>query len=246
MTLSTKHIFDIEHLPAEDIALILNTAQDLQDNNFLEVRNERPLQGKTVINLFYEPSTRTRTSFEMAGNILGAQVVQFTAGSSSLVKGETIKDTMITLERFSPHITVIRHSAPGICLRMAPLISGSIINAGDGAHEHPTQALLDLLTIRQHCGTLSGLCVAIIGDITHSRVARSNIWFTVGSVAACGGLGNKVSQIGSVPKIAFIIGSPSVMLPSLIDSPMIAVPPIPVLAVNAFTGSNLKPPMSLL
>ena len=176
MILSTKHILGLEHLSAKDITLILDTAHRLKKQNFLPVSRERPLQGKTVINLFHEPSTRTRISFEMAGKILGAHVINFTAGSSSLVKGESLKDTIMTLQALSPQITVIRHSAPGILFRMAPLAAGSIINAGDGAHEHPTQALLDMLTIREHFGTLAGLRVAIVGDITHSRVARSNLW----------------------------------------------------------------------
>jgi aspartate carbamoyltransferase catalytic subunit len=176
MKLSTKHVLGIEKLSTEDISLILDTAQALKRTASSVLKQEKPLQGKTVMNLFHEPSTRTRTSFELAGKSLGANVVNFGASASSMAKGETMKDTVLTLQALSPHIIVLRHAAPGIGEFLVPHVSASIINAGDGAHEHPTQALLDLLTIREKCGAFARLRVAIIGDITHSRVARSNIW----------------------------------------------------------------------
>ncbi|HNR14456.1 MAG TPA: aspartate carbamoyltransferase catalytic subunit [Thermodesulfobacteriota bacterium] len=176
MTLNTHHILGLEHLASQDISLILDTAQEIKRLSPCAFAREAPLRGKTVINLFYEPSTRTRMSFELAGKTLGAEVLNFTTASSSIVKGETIKDTVLTLQALAPDFIVVRHSAAGVGSLLAPHVSASIINAGDGGHEHPTQALLDLLTIRENRGAIAGLRVAIIGDITHSRVARSNIW----------------------------------------------------------------------
>jgi len=140
-----------------------------------DIKKVPALRGKTLVNLFYEPSTRTRTSFEIAGKWLSADVVNITAQASSVVKGESLKDTGMTLQAMGPDIVVIRHPHPGAPHFLARLLKASIINAGDGAHEHPTQALLDLFTIREKKGRLEGLKVAIVGDITHSRVARSNI-----------------------------------------------------------------------
>ncbi|MFA5027547.1 MAG: aspartate carbamoyltransferase catalytic subunit, partial [Candidatus Methylomirabilota bacterium] len=134
------------------------------------------LRGKTVINLFYEASTRTRTSFEIAGKWLSADVINISTSASSVTKGESLKDTALTLQAMHPDVVVIRHAAAGAPHMLARLLKASIVNAGDGAHEHPTQALLDLLTIRERRTTLQGLRVAIVGDILHSRVARSNIF----------------------------------------------------------------------
>lgn len=134
------------------------------------------LRGKTIVNLFFEASTRTRTSFEIAGKRLSADTINITASSSSVVKGETLEDTAKNIEAMKPDIIVMRHAASGACHYLAERVDCSIINAGDGAHEHPSQALLDMLTIRQHKGRLEGLKVAIVGDITHSRVARSNLY----------------------------------------------------------------------
>jgi aspartate carbamoyltransferase catalytic subunit len=141
-----------------------------------DIKKVPTLRGKTIINLFYEPSTRTRTSFEIAGKWMSADVINISTSSSSVVKGETLKDTGLTLQAMHPDVVVIRHSAAGAPQILAGLLKASVINAGDGAHEHPTQALLDLFTIREKRGTLAGLKVAIVGDILHSRVARSNIF----------------------------------------------------------------------
>lgn len=176
MSLNTRHLLGLEHVSPEAIALILDTAQGIKEESPSAFAEKAPLRGKTIINLFYEPSTRTRMSFEMAGKILGAHVINFNAATSSMAKGETIKDTVLTLQALAPDIIVVRHPAPGVADLLVPHVSASMVNAGDGAHEHPTQALLDLFTIREEHGTIAGLCVAIIGDITHSRVARSNIW----------------------------------------------------------------------
>ncbi len=205
MKLSIHHLLDIEHLAPEDITLILDTAQGLKNDRFLTVRREMPLRGKTVINLFHEPSTRTRTSFEMAGKILGATVINFGASTSSMAKGETLKDTVLTLQALSPDIIVIRHAAPGIGQLLAPHVAASIINAGDGAHEHPTQALLDMLTIREKHGSLTGLRIAIIGDIAHSRVARSNMW--------------GLTKMGAEVRIA----GPATMLPPFLEKIGVAI-----------------------
>jgi len=176
MAFRHKHILGTEQLSREDIELILDTADSFKEINSREIKKVPTLRGKTVINLFYEASTRTRTSFEIAGKRLSADTVNITASSSSVVKGETLEDTAKNIEAMVPDIIVMRHAASGAPHYLAERLDCSIINAGDGAHEHPSQALLDLLTIRQHKGRLEGLTVAIIGDITHSRVARSNLY----------------------------------------------------------------------
>ena len=170
-----RHLLGIERLTAED----LNTILDLGER-FLEIA-DRPikkvptLRGKTVVNLFLEPSTRTRTSFEIAAKRLSADAVNISGSTSSTVKGETLLDTAQNLDAMGPDIVVIRHGQAGAAAMLANHIRASVVNAGDGAHEHPTQALLDCSTIRAHKGTIAGLTVAICGDITHSRVARSDI-----------------------------------------------------------------------
>ncbi len=171
-----KHLLSLEELSAEEIEFILDTSL-----SFLEVL-ERPLRkvptlrGKTVVNLFFEPSTRTRISFELAEKRLSMDTVNFTPGSSSVLKGETLLDTVRNIESMKMDAVVIRHSAPGVPYYLSQKISSSVINAGDGAHEHPTQGLLDIFTIRQKKGRIKGLKVTIVGDIRFSRVARSNIW----------------------------------------------------------------------
>jgi len=174
--LKTKDLMGLEELTSEEISLILATAKSTQKIFSQEKKQPLPLKGKLIINLFYEPSTRTRTSFEIAGKRLGADIINFDFSTSSMSKGETFKDTVLTLHAMKPDIIVIRHSAPGAPQFIANNISASVINAGDGAHEHPTQALLDLLTIKETFGRIERLRVAIVGDIGHSRVARSNIW----------------------------------------------------------------------
>jgi aspartate carbamoyltransferase catalytic subunit len=176
MSFRHKHILGTEQFSREDIELILDTADSFKEINSRSIKKVPTLRGKTIINLFYEASTRTRTSFEIAGKRLSADTVNITASSSSVVKGETLEDTAKNIEAMAPDIIVMRHAASGAPHYLAERLSCSVINAGDGAHEHPSQALLDLLTIRQHKGKLEGLTVAIVGDITHSRVARSNLY----------------------------------------------------------------------
>jgi len=175
MKLQKKDILGMQELSVEEINLILDTADSFLEVSTREIKKVPTLRGKSVINLFYEASTRTRTSFEIAGKRLSADTINISASTSSVVKGETLIDTARNLEAMNPDIIVIRHSAAGAPHLLARLIKPSIINAGDGAHEHPTQALLDMLTIRARKGKIAGLKVAIVGDIGHSRVARSNI-----------------------------------------------------------------------
>ena len=175
MKLSRKDILGIKELSVEEITLILDTAESFLEVSTREIKKVPTLRGKSVINLFYEASTRTRTSFEIAAKRLSADTINISASTSSIVKGETLIDTAKNLEAMNPDIIVIRHSAAGAPHMLASLLRQSIINAGDGAHEHPTQALLDMMTIRSRKGRIAGLKVAIVGDISHSRVARSNI-----------------------------------------------------------------------
>ena len=175
MKLNRKDILGIQELSVEEIDLILETADSFIEVSTREIKKVPTLRGKTVVNLFYEASTRTRTSFEIAGKRLSADTINISASTSSVVKGETLIDTAKNLEAMNPDIIVIRHSAAGAPHMLAGILRQSIINAGDGAHEHPTQALLDMMTIRTKKGGIAGLKVAIVGDITHSRVARSNI-----------------------------------------------------------------------
>ncbi|ABA88859.1 aspartate carbamyltransferase [Syntrophotalea carbinolica DSM 2380] len=176
MAFNHKHILGIEQMSAEDITLILDTAESFKDVSLRSIKKVPTLRGKTVINVFFEASTRTRTSFEIAGKRLSADTVNISASTSAVVKGETLEDTAKNLEAMKPDIIVMRHSCSGAPHYLAERCDFSVINAGDGAHEHPSQALLDLLTIRQKKGHIEGLTVAIIGDITHSRVARSNVY----------------------------------------------------------------------
>lgn len=175
-----KHLISISDLDKDRAVALLDNAQELSAVNEREVKKVPALRGKTVVNLFFENSTRTRISFELAAKRLSADVINFTASTSSLSKGESLKDTAQTLEALGAHAIVVRHPASGAAHALAHRgwISSSIINAGDGSHEHPTQALLDALTLRQafsKSGDLSGLKVLIVGDILHSRVARSNV-----------------------------------------------------------------------
>lgn len=174
MPLNRKDLLGIADLSVEEINLILDTAETFRDINTRRIKKVPSLRGKTIINLFFEASTRTRTSFEIAGKRLSADTINITASSSSVVKGETLIDTALNLQAMLPDAIVIRHSSSGAPHAIAKVVPSAIINAGDGAHEHPTQALLDALTIRQHKGRIAGLKIAIIGDVLHSRVARSN------------------------------------------------------------------------
>jgi len=190
MKFERKDILGLKDYSRDEINLILDTAESLKEISTRKIKKVPTLRGKTVISLFYEPSTRTRTSFEIAAKRLSADAVNITASASSVVKGETLIDTARNLESMNPDIIIMRHSAAGAPHILARLLKHqSIINAGDGAHEHPTQSLLDMMTIREKRGKLDGLNVALIGDIAHSRVARSNIYglTTMGArVALCG------------------------------------------------------------
>ncbi|MCI0370679.1 MAG: aspartate carbamoyltransferase catalytic subunit [candidate division NC10 bacterium] len=175
MALKRKDLLTIRDLPGEEITLILDTAESMKEIASRDIKKVPALRGKTIINLFYETSTRTRTSFEIAGKWLSADVINISTSAASVAKGESLLDTGRTLQAMHPDVVVIRHAAAGAPQILADAMSASIINAGDGAHEHPTQALLDLFTIRERFGRLSGLKAAIVGDIAHSRVARSNL-----------------------------------------------------------------------
>ena len=176
MRLKNKDLLGLEYLDKEEINLILETAKPFKELFTRSVKKVPPLRGKTVVLLFYEPSTRTRISFELAAKRLSADVLNISASNSSVAKGESLIDTAKTLEAMKADFVVIRHSMAGAPQILARTISASIVNAGDGTHEHPTQGLLDMFTIWEKKGKLSGLKVAIVGDILHSRVARSNIW----------------------------------------------------------------------
>jgi aspartate carbamoyltransferase catalytic subunit len=189
MAFTRKDILGTQDLSASEITAILDTTESFIEVSTREVKKVPTLRGKTIINLFYEPSTRTRTSFEIAGKRLSADVINISASGSSVAKGESLKDTALTLAAMAADVIVIRHPASGAPHFIAKHVPSSVINGGDGMHEHPTQALLDLFTIRQRKGALAGLRVSIIGDIAHSRVARSNIFAmrTMGmDVCVCG------------------------------------------------------------
>lgn len=175
MEFNRRHVLGLADLSAEEIRHILDTADSFQEITHREIKKVPTLRGKSVVLFFVEPSTRTRLSFDMAGKRLSADTFSFTAGSSSMSKGESLVDTALNIQAMNPDIIVIRHWASGAPHLLAKHVKASVINAGDGMHEHPSQGLLDMLTIRQRKGRISGLKVAIVGDINHSRVARSNI-----------------------------------------------------------------------
>lgn len=174
-TFKQKHLLGIEPLSVGDIELILDTAESFVEISTRDIKKVPALKGKTVVNLFFEDSTRTRSSFEIAAKRLSADLINFSVRYSSLTKGESLKDTVLTLEAMNPHIICLRHSSSGAAKYLTTFARSSIVNAGDGFHEHPTQALLDALTIRQKFKRIKNLKIAIVGDILHSRVARSNI-----------------------------------------------------------------------
>jgi aspartate carbamoyltransferase catalytic subunit len=189
MGLSIKHLLGLKDVPEQDITLILDTADNFFEVLQREIKQVPTLKGVTIVNLFYENSTRTRISFELAEKRLSASPLNFSASTSSVSKGESLRDTMRNIEAMKIDMVVVRHGAAGVPLFLTRCTDATIINAGDGLHEHPTQALLDMMTIRQKLGRLKGLKVAIIGDILHSRVARSNAWgmATMGmKVVLCG------------------------------------------------------------
>jgi len=189
MSLSSRHLLGLQGVPKEDIQLILDTASTFREILERPIKRVPTLQGKTIVNLFYENSTRTRISFELAEKRLSADSVNFSVGQSSVSKGETLKDTIKNIEAMKVDIVVVRHAAAGVPNFLSRICSSNIINAGDGIHEHPTQALLDMYSIREKFGKLAGLKVCIVGDVAHSRVALSNIFGlkTIGAqVSVCG------------------------------------------------------------
>jgi aspartate carbamoyltransferase catalytic subunit len=199
MSLKHKDLTGIASLSADEIKLILDTADSFKEVSGREIKKVPALRGKTVVNLFFEPSTRTRTSFELAAKRLSADVINFSPSASSVVKGETLLDTARNIEAMQADIIVLRHSAAGAAETLARGVKSSVINAGDGWHEHPTQALLDLFTLREKKLDFKGLRVAIVGDLAHSRVARSNIY-------ALNKLGAEVRAVG-----------PPTMIPASLD-----------------------------
>jgi len=189
MKLQSRHLLGLEGVRKEDIALILDTATSFKEVLERPIKKVPPLQGKTIVNLFFESSTRTRISFELAERRLSADVVNFSSVGSSVSKGETLKDTARNIEAMKIDMVVIRHSASGAPHFLTRVVKANVINAGDGAHEHPTQALLDMMTLREKHGSLEGLRICIVGDILHSRVALSNIYGlkTMGAeISVCG------------------------------------------------------------
>jgi aspartate carbamoyltransferase catalytic subunit len=197
-----KDLLGLEHLSAEQITLVLDTAEPLKEISERAIKKVPTLRGATVVNLFFEPSTRTRISFEFAEKRMSADTVNVAVAASSVTKGETLVDTARNLEAMRIDMVVIRHPASGAAHFLAERIKSNVINAGDGMHEHPTQGLLDLLTLRDHFGTVAGRKVCICGDVLHSRVARSNIWGLrkLGAeVAVCGPrslLPNAIGEMG--------------------------------------------------
>ncbi|TLY27948.1 MAG: aspartate carbamoyltransferase catalytic subunit [Nitrospirae bacterium] len=199
MSLKQKDLVSLASLSPDEIALILETADSFKEVTGREIKKVPALRGKTVVNLFFEPSTRTRTSFELAAKRLSADVINFSPSSSSVVKGETLLDTARNIEAMQADIIVLRHPAAGAAETLARGVKSSVINGGDGWHEHPTQALLDLFTLRERRLEFRGLRVTIVGDIAHSRVARSNIY-------ALTKLGAEVRVVG-----------PPTMIPAFLD-----------------------------
>jgi len=214
MRLERKDLLSIKDLSVEEINLLLDTASSFKEVSEKDIKKVPTLRGRTIINLFYEPSTRTRTSFEIAAKRMSSDAINISLATSSVTKGETLSDTARNLEAMRPDCIVMRHASAGTPMMLARHLSCSVVNAGDGAHEHPSQALLDLYTVRENKGLIKGLKVAIIGDITHSRVARSNIYgFTK--------LGAKVTVAG-----------PRTMLPPGIESLGCSATTDPIVAIK--------------
>jgi aspartate carbamoyltransferase catalytic subunit len=174
--LESKDLLGLEYLRKEEIELILDLAKSFKEISERPIKKVPALRGKTVVNLFFEPSTRTVASFDLAAKRLSADTINISSSSSSVIKGETLLDTARNLEAMKIDVLVVRHRSEGAAHFLARRLRAAVINAGDGAHEHPTQGLLDMMTMREHCGRLEGLRVLIVGDVAHSRVARSNIW----------------------------------------------------------------------
>jgi aspartate carbamoyltransferase catalytic subunit len=209
-TLRRKDLLGIAEMTPDEIALVLDTAEAMKEVGTRPIKKVPALRGKTVVNLFFEPSTRTRTSFEIAEKRLSADTLNIAIGTSSVVKGETLADTALNLEAMAPDMIVLRHAASGACHLLSRICRSSIINAGDGMHEHPTQALLDAFTIRERKKQLAGLKVAIIGDLLHSRVLRSNMLLLTR-------MGAEVRVCGPPTLIPVDIGRFGVTATSLVD-----------------------------
>ena len=189
MKLKSKHLLGLENITRREIKLILDTAESFREVLERPIKKVPTLRGVTIVNLFYEPSTRTRISFELAEKRLSADTINFTTTNSSVKKGETLKDTVRNIEAMKVDMVVVRHKSVGVPYFLTQCLDSSIINAGDGAHEHPTQGLLDLFTVRQKYKKIEGLKILIVGDVLHSRVARSDIWGFKkmgASIAICG------------------------------------------------------------
>jgi aspartate carbamoyltransferase catalytic subunit len=199
MSLSSRHLLGLKDIPREDIQLILDTATTFREVLERPIKKVPTLQGKTIVNLFYESSTRTRISFELAEKRLSADSINFAVSGSSVSKGETLKDTVKNIEAMKVDMIVVRHACAGVPLMITKISDSNVINAGDGIHEHPTQGLLDMYSIRERLGKLEGLKICIVGDVAHSRVALSNIY-------GLKTMGAKVSVCG-----------PSTMIPKFLD-----------------------------
>ncbi|MCU0344738.1 MAG: aspartate carbamoyltransferase catalytic subunit [Ignavibacterium sp.] len=199
MSLSSRHLLGLKDVPREDIQLILDTATTFREVLERPIKKVPTLQGKTIVNLFYESSTRTRISFELAEKRLSADSINFAVSGSSVSKGETLKDTVKNIEAMKVDMIVVRHACAGVPLMITKISDSNVINAGDGIHEHPTQGLLDMYSIRERLGKLEGLKICIVGDVAHSRVALSNIY-------GLKTMGAKVSVCG-----------PSTMIPKFLD-----------------------------
>jgi len=200
MNWKRKNLIGLEELTKQEIETILDTAVTFKEVSSRQVKKVPPLRGKTVVNLFFEPSTRTKTSFELAAKRLSADVLSFEVATSSISKGETIIDTAQNIEAMKVDCFIVRHSVAGAPELISKNVSSAVINAGDGCHEHPTQALLDLFTVKEKLGKIAGIKISIVGDILHSRVARSNIW--------------GFSKLGAD---VYVCGPPSIIPPEIED-----------------------------
>ncbi len=225
MGLSSRHLLQLEGTPKEDLELILDTAETFREILDRPIKKVPPLRGKTVLNLFYEPSTRTRISFELAEKRLSADSISFSTATSSVKKGETLKDTVRNIEAMRIDMVVVRHSSAGVPYYLTQCLEANIINAGDGAHEHPTQGLLDIFTMRRKYGHVAGLRVLLVGDIRHSRVARSNIW-------GLQTLGAKVAVCGPTTLLPYDVGRFGVDVYTNIDKAMEGVDVVNILRIQ--------------
>ena len=242
-----KHILGLEHLSVPDIEHILNTAESFKEISDRSIKKVPALRGKTVVTLFFEPSTRTRLSFDIAAKRMSADTFSISASTSSTTKGETLADTAKNIEAMMPDIIVMRHPSSGASSYLANRISTSVINAGDGTHEHPSQGLLDLMTVKEHKGEIKGLKVAIIGDISHSRVAHSDIvgFSKMGANVFVSGpatlIPKKVNQLGArvCPTIKEAVTNADVVMPLRIQKERQSDPLIPSFREYAsFFGIN--------